>query len=211
MAGKAKPNAELDFLEAVEAGEVVSQNALAKQVSLSVGLVNAVLRRMAQKGYVKIRSAPFKRYAYYLTPHGFVEKARLVAEYLDVSLSFFRRARGEYGDLLVAAQKAGVRRIAFAGDGELVEIALLAAIELDVEVVGVLNRDTNLDRIGRLRVARTPEELGPVDAIVVVASRRPQATYDALRLHYDDAAVLAPKFLRVTRMAEPPAKAEIAA
>lgn len=211
MAGKAKPNAELDFLEAVEAGEIVSQNALAKRVSLSVGLVNAVLRRMVQKGYVKVRSAPFKRYAYYLTPHGFVEKARLVAEYLEISLSFFRRARGEYGELLEAARKAGVRRIAFAGDGELVEIALLATIEHDIEIVGVLNRDTNLDRIGGLRVARAPEELGPVDAIVVVASRRPQDAYNALRAHYDDTAILAPKFLRLTRMAEPPAKSVIAA
>lgn len=211
MAGKAKPNAELDFLEAVEAGEVVSQNALAKRVSLSVGLVNAVLRRMAQKGYVKIRSAPFKRYAYYLTPHGFVEKARLVADYLDVSLSFFRRARGEYGDLLATARKTGVRRIAFAGDGELIEIALLAAIEHDVEIVGVLNRDTNLDRISRLRVARTPEELGPLDAIVVVASRRPQDTYDALREHFVDGAILAPKFLRLSRSIDHTTKPGLAA
>ena len=46
-----------------------------------------------KKGFVKAKAAPYKRYAYYLTPKGFNEKSRLVAQYLEVSLDFFRTAR----------------------------------------------------------------------------------------------------------------------
>ena len=48
------------------------------------------------QGCMKARQAPYKRYAYYLTPEGFVEKSRLVGEYLQSSLEFFRKARGQY-------------------------------------------------------------------------------------------------------------------
>src|SRR3546814_4310673 len=57
---------------------------------------SALLKRCAAKGLVKIQNAPARRYAYYLTPKGFAEKSRLVAEYLETSLHFFRGARSQY-------------------------------------------------------------------------------------------------------------------
>ena len=76
MPSKTPLKTELDILAALESGEVVTQMTLAKRVGVAVGLINALIKRGMRKGYVKARSAPYKRYAYYLTPKGFAEKSR---------------------------------------------------------------------------------------------------------------------------------------
>ena len=66
----------LGLLESVERGEVQSQRRLASELGIALGLVNAYLKRCIRKGLVKMRDAPARRYAYYLTPRGFAEKSR---------------------------------------------------------------------------------------------------------------------------------------
>ena len=136
MADKIGIQTEIELLAALERREVVTQPALAKRLSISVGMVNALLKRAVRKGLVKAKAAPYKRWAYYVTPEGFQEKSRLVAQYLDTSLAFFRMARREYRLLFQNGQRAGYRRFVLVGRGEVAEIALLAALEADAELVG---------------------------------------------------------------------------
>jgi len=72
----------LGLLESVERGGEQSQRRLASELGVALGLVNAYLKRCINKGLVKVSEAPARRYAYYLTPHGFTEKSRLTVEYL---------------------------------------------------------------------------------------------------------------------------------
>ena len=71
----------------------VTQRHLAKDLGIALGLTNVYLKRCVKKGLVKIRQAPLRRYAYYLTARGLSEKSRLTRQYLVASLDFFRRAR----------------------------------------------------------------------------------------------------------------------
>jgi len=199
MADKSKIQTELDLLEALEQGQVVTQMTLSKRVSVSIGLINALLKRAMRKGYVKAKAAPYRRYAYYLTPTGFAEKSRLVAEYLEVSLDFFRRARREYGELFARAGARGMRRIALVGGGELAEIALLAAREAEVEIAAILDPDAARERLYGLAVARTAEELPPVDGVVITDSRTPQRAFDLVGARFADELILAPPLLRISR------------
>lgn len=199
MTGKSKIPTELDFLASLEKGEVTTQMRLSKRIAVSVGLINALLRRAMHKGYVKAKSAPYKRYAYYLTPKGFSEKSRLVAEYLENSLAFFRAARHEYSELFHRAQRTGVRRFALVGSGELAEIALLAARDADADIVGVLDRKSNKAQFHGISIVRSVNELTGIDALVIVDARTPQLTFDALRETFSDPQVLAPPLLRITR------------
>ena len=199
MADKIGLQTEIALLSALERREVVTQTALAKRLSISVGMVNALLKRVMRKGLVKARAAPYKRWAYYLTPEGFEEKSRLVARYLDSSLSFFRMVRQEYRLLFQSGQGMGFRRFVLVGRGEVAEIALLAAIEADAELVGILDRGANAGRLHGLPVLRSLDEAEGWDALVIVESRHPQEAFDGLRGRVPARQVLAPPFLRIVR------------
>jgi hypothetical protein len=199
VAGKSNIPTELEFLSSLEDGEVVTQMRLSQRVAVSVGLINALLKRATHKGYVKAKSAPYKRYAYYLTPQGFSEKCRLVGEYLESSLSFFRMARKEYAELFIRAHATGQSRFGLVGVGELAEIGILAAREANVELVCVLDGDTDKSQFLGLPVVRSCEEASGIDAFVITDARVPQQTFDSLRKVCADREILAPPFLRITR------------
>ena len=90
-----EPDTSLHYriLKLIEERPQISQRELSRELGLSLGKVNYCLRAFAQRGLVKVRNfrrADNKRaYAYYLTPAGFEEKARL-------TLAFFHRVAAEY-------------------------------------------------------------------------------------------------------------------
>src|SRR5690348_6945622 len=94
----------LGLLDAVEHDRAHSQRHLASGLGIALGLVNAYLKRCIKKGLVKVRQAPARRYAYYLTPQGFAERSRLTVEYLSLSFGFFRQAKADCSALLRRAK-----------------------------------------------------------------------------------------------------------
>ena len=199
MPGDVKPNSELEFLAAIERGEVITQMALRKRIGVSIGLVNALLKRGMRNGYVKARKVPFKRYAYYVTPEGFGEKSRLVATYLENSLAFFRGARNEYADIFARECAAGRSRLVLVGSGELAEIAILAAWGEGLTLLALLDAETNQEQHYGVRVIRSLEEIGQFDAVVITDSRTPQQSYEAMCERLPEVQVLAPSLLKITR------------
>src|SRR5262249_23731068 len=136
----------LGLLESVERDGGQSQRKLASDLGIALGLVNAYLRRCVKKGLLKIGQAPARRYAYYLTPHGFAEKSRLTVEYLSSSFSFFRRAREDCSSALKAAHARGWNRIALIGVSDLAEIATLCALEQGITIVAVIDTKAKSER-----------------------------------------------------------------
>ncbi|SDE89473.1 winged helix-turn-helix transcriptional regulator [Rhodospira trueperi] len=108
----------LRLLRAIEDDPRQSQRSLAARLGIAVGLTNAVLKRAAAKGLVKVGTAPARRYAYYLTPQGFAEKSRLTLQYLEHSLTVIRDAREAFAAEFVACQRQGWTRVALLGGGE---------------------------------------------------------------------------------------------
>lgn len=186
------------LLDNVSGQSVPNQRALARQIGISVGLVNALVHRAVRKGLIKIKEAPTRRYAYYLTPKGFTEKSRLVAEYLDYSLTFFRAARQEYADVFARCAAAGNKRVILYGAGELAEIAMLAAEGAGVELLSVFDPTTNQPRVAGLPVVRDFEDVGPDDVVVITEGRKPQEAYDGLISVLGHRRVFAPPILRIS-------------
>lgn len=181
-----KMKVELDFLCALERGEVVTQMALKERVGVSVGLINALLKRSMAKGYVKARQAPYKRYAYYLTPKGFTEKSRLVAAYLENSMDFLRTARLEYVKIIAECIASGKTKPLIAGSGELLEIALLAAFHKKDLAFTVFDLSAEQDYATDF------------DVIIIADSKNAQDTFEGLRYKYPDKEILWPSFLQIT-------------
>ena len=189
----------LRLLSTIEGDQSVSQRSLALRLGIAVGLTNAYLKRCVRKGWVKVRQIPAPRYAYYLTPAGFTEKSRLVAEYLTSSFGFFRRARAQCVEALRHCEARGWRRVALVGDGDLAEIATLAAREVTVELVMIIMPGSNVKTAAGLPVAANFDKAREVDAVLLTDIRSAQATYEALREWLPDERILTPELLRITR------------
>lgn len=192
-----KADADLDLLTALERGEVVTQQMLTHDVGLSVGLINALIKRAIKKGLVKAQQAPYKRYVYYLTPQGFAEKGRLVAKYLECSLALFRRAREDYAEILQQVGRRGSKRIILVGGGELAEIAVLAAVGENVKLLAIIDPGANVTTRYGVQIAASLDSIGRVDAAIITDSLSPQETYETLRSRLPEDRIFAPEFLRI--------------
>ena len=158
----------LGLLESVERDGAQSQRMLASDLGIALGLVNAYLKRCVKKGLVKIGQAPARRYAYYLTPHGFAEKSRLTVEYLSSSFSFFRRAREDCSSVLAAARAQNWNRVVLIGVSDLAEIAIICALEQGMTIVAAVDPISPRTRfVGAPVVTALDAVKGEFDAVLV--------------------------------------------
>jgi predicted transcriptional regulator len=169
----------LGLLDAVERGNV-TQRRLSRELGIAVGLVNAYIKRCINKGLIKVQQIPPRRYGYYLTPRGFIEKSQLVASYFVHSFDFFRRARASCETTLSNAAKAGHKRIGLVGASELAEIAVMVATDInDVEVVTVIDSSIKRSRILGIPVTkRMTAAAGDVDAVMITDIAQSQRAYE---------------------------------
>jgi DNA-binding MarR family transcriptional regulator len=186
----------LGLLESVERDQAVSQRRLAADLGIALGLVNAYLKRCIKKGWVKVSEAPARRYAYYLTPHGFAEKSRLTVEFLSYSFSFFRAARADCAEALAGARAAGCRRIALAGASDLAEISIICAMENEIEIVAVVDGSVADDRFLGLPVVRAWEDLAlDCDGTLLTDLKAPAQTLARAVGHFGAERVYVPALL----------------
>jgi DNA-binding MarR family transcriptional regulator len=188
----------LGLLDAVERERAQSQRLLASELGIALGLVNAYLKRCIKKGLVKVRGAPARRYAYYLTPQGFAEKSRLTVEYLSYSFSFFRQAKTDCSGLFRLAKAGGVKKVLLAGQSDLAEIAALCALEHGTEIVGVVQDGAAAPAFIGLPVFADFESAAkPFDAVLITDLTRPRETCDAAVARFGAERVLVPELLRL--------------
>jgi DNA-binding MarR family transcriptional regulator len=185
----------LGLLESVERGGAQSQRRLASELGIALGLVNAYLRRCVKKGLVKVRQAPARRYAYYLTPQGFAEKSRLTVEYLSDSFSFFRQARTDCAEIFATARARGFGRVVVAGKSDLAEIARICALDAGVDIVAIVDPQATTGSFVGLAVLPDFNGVEPFDAIVVADLRTARATFEDAIARVGADRVLAPKLL----------------
>jgi DNA-binding MarR family transcriptional regulator len=187
----------LGVLSAVEQDGNVSQRHISTELGVALGLANAYLRRCVRKGLIKIQQVPRRRYVYYLTPHGFSEKARLTGQYLSASFNFFRRARDQISALMDDCVKSGRRRIVLAGVSDLAEVAVLCAHDHEVELVGIVDREHAGTTFRGLPVCAELSECGRVDAAIVTHLIAPEHVYNQLVAELGPDRVLTARLLRI--------------
>jgi DNA-binding MarR family transcriptional regulator len=132
----------LKLLEKVDNDGTPSQRDLARDLNISLGLVNSFIKRLAKKGYFKIGHLPKNRVRYILTPRGVAEKSRLTYEYIQYSFKFYRDARQKLRDLYAELETQGVLRIVFYGADDLAEIAYISLQQSRIELVAVVDDDS---------------------------------------------------------------------
>jgi DNA-binding MarR family transcriptional regulator len=209
MAMERHAERDLEILTAIEEGRPLTQRALAQRLGVALGLANLYLKRLAGKGFIKIREFPTKpaarkRLRYMLTPRGVAEKARLTYEYMGHSLQLYRRTRDNLRDAMGQLAQNGMKRIALCGTGEAAELAYLTLREFGLEPVGVFDGHGGGHFLG-LPVQPVSELPGAdVDGIVVATFERPERHVDEL----GRMGIPAQKLLTLRRLASPASNGE---
>ena len=73
---------EFELLTQLQQDSGVKQRDLARAVGMSLGMTNALLKRLAAKGFITMKKANSRRIQYVITPEGMQEAARRSRRYL---------------------------------------------------------------------------------------------------------------------------------
>src|SRR5512141_1964676 len=113
---------ELSLLEQIESDPDVNQSTLATQLGVAVGTVNWHLKRLIEKGYVKVSRAERKKLRYIITPEGIALRARLAVDYVERSFDLYRKTRNRVKEHVNAVRREGGDRVRIVGGGDVADI-----------------------------------------------------------------------------------------
>ena len=139
-----KPSEELRdlrLLEELERNPIISQRELSHKFGIALGVTNACLKRMARKGWIRIRGFDHRRIGYYLTPKGFVEKSKLTFNLVSGIVQHYSELKQVIGERLLDMQKEGMKRIVFYGVSDEMEVAYVTLQGVNLKLVGIVEDD----------------------------------------------------------------------
>ena len=126
---------ELALLETIEHDPDVTQATLATQLGVAVGTINWHLKRMIEKGYVKIKRAERKKLRYIITPEGIALRARLTVDYIEQQFLLYRNTRQRVKEYLQEVRQAGFDRVQIHGGGDVADVCRLSCLEQGIAIV----------------------------------------------------------------------------
>jgi DNA-binding MarR family transcriptional regulator len=143
-----KPSAEtrdLRLLEELERNPIISQRELSHKFGIALGVTNACLRRMARKGWIRIRGLNRRRMGYYLTPKGFAEKAKLTLHLISCTVQHYSELKKIISRRLLEMQRDGLQRIVFYGVSDEMEVAYITLQGVNLKLVGIVEDDEKFE------------------------------------------------------------------
>ena len=142
---------ELALLEHISVDPDATQATLASQLGVAVGTINWHLKRLIDKGYVKVRRAERRKLRYIITPEGIALRARLAIDYIQTSMSLYRLVRERSLKAIQQLRKAGFQEVRIVGEGEVAEICRLTCMEQNILIVEDAI-ETPIFRINELKI-----------------------------------------------------------
>ncbi|MBW6474086.1 MAG: winged helix-turn-helix transcriptional regulator [Anaerolineaceae bacterium] len=126
---------ELALLEHISVDPDATQATLASQLGVAVGTINWHLKRLIDKGYVKVRRAERRKLRYIITPDGIALRARLAVDYIQTSMSLYRLVRERSLKAIQQLRKSGSQEVRIEGQGEVAEICRLTCLEQKISIL----------------------------------------------------------------------------
>jgi DNA-binding MarR family transcriptional regulator len=154
---------DLQFLEELEKTPNLSQRELSNKFGIALGVTNACLKRMARRGWIKLRKVPPRRIGYYLTPKGFAEKAKLTMTFLSYNIHNYSRLKAMIGEKFLEMASQGVKRVIFYGVSDEMEIAYVTLQETNMELVAIVDDSDGVK--GKNILGREAKDPGEIDSL----------------------------------------------
>ncbi|NPV39899.1 MAG: winged helix-turn-helix transcriptional regulator [Anaerolineae bacterium] len=126
--------ADLTILENIESEPDTTQASLAEMMGVAVGTINWHLKRLIDKGYVKVKRAERKKLRYIITPEGIALRTRLLVDFIQSSMELYRLVRGRSQHAISEIKSRGHKTVRIEGEGDVAEILKLTCMEQGIAI-----------------------------------------------------------------------------
>ena len=147
----------LTLFNTVESRPEINQRQLAREFDVSLGLTNTYFQRVLKKGWIRAQQVKPRRWLYFLTPKGALEKSRLSLSYLHRTLDSFRELKIKGDEHLRILSKKGVRGIHLCGEDDLTEVLSYCFSGFEIELLSVIPEKDLLDNLKQSANPTLPE------------------------------------------------------
>lgn len=110
---------ELEVLEQIYLRKDVRQRDLAEVIGMSLGMTNAILKRLTQKGFLTVRKVNNRKIMYAVSPVGVDAIARKSYRYLKRTIKHVVDYKQAIEQVVAAAAEGGYEEIALVGPSDL--------------------------------------------------------------------------------------------
>ena len=128
----------LTLFNTVESSSDINQRQLARELDVSLGLTNTYFQRVLKKGWVRAKQVKPRRWLYFLTPQGALEKSRLSLFYMSRTLESFRELKRKGDEHLRILLNKGVSGIHLCGEEDLTEVLSFCFSGFKIELLSVI-------------------------------------------------------------------------
>ena len=162
---------ELRLLSEVYDTPQASQRDLSRRLGIALGLTNALMRSLAEKGYVRVTHATWKRWLYALTPAGFTRKIQLTVGYIHRFVDHYQKVRQTLREELEPLDLNAESRVAIYGTGELAELVYMGLRDTGIEEIDIFTPRDSVDGKFLGMLVKHSASLSPTDYDrVIIAS-----------------------------------------
>ena len=169
-----------------------SQRSISQELNVALGFANSLIKKFLKKGLLKLSQVPLRRYSYYVTPNGFLEKARLVTDFVGSSLEFYKQAKGEYEKELTKLKNK--KNIYLVGISELTEIAILVSNIHDIKIKAIYEENSKINNFCKVDVISNLKKIEKKETFFLLTTSK-KINRNIEEVNNSGFDVLVPKFL----------------
>ena len=158
----------LTLFNTVEIRPDVNQRQLAQELDVSLGLTNTYFQRVLKKGWVRAKQVKARRWFYFLTPEGALEKSRLSLSYMHRTLDSFRELKRKGDEHLLILSNKGTSGIHLCGENDLTEVLSFCFSGVEIELLSVIPEKDLLEDLLQNGNSALPELKS--DELILLAS-----------------------------------------
>ncbi len=123
---------EFELINIIGAELGSNQRDLSRQMDLSLGLTNMMIRRLVTKGFIRISQLNKRKVKYALTPKGFAEKMRKSVKYTVKTVSSIGLIKEKIKEVLSGLYQEGERAFVVLGKSDFALLIDIVQRELDL-------------------------------------------------------------------------------
>ena len=161
---------ELEILERLENNGHLTQRDLSKEVGIALGLVNHLLKKMVNKGWIKIKNIDAKKIRYLITPEGAREKSSLLYKRVESTIHFYLDAKRVIKDKVIHLKNEGVEDVSIYGINHISEVLFIVLKELGLELSCVVDDNKKGGEWFGYSIVGMDEFLKNRDSVLIFAS-----------------------------------------